>query len=132
MLGKPCHLQTSVALHLGSWQHDSRGLFPPVAQAWYGKGAAARALERWEAAVQASHCAETSRLMIPIRQTSNSTVQAWYREGAAAQALERWEAAAQAFFEAFRLDPENTSFSDAFQNAVARGQAAHAAAAGRG
>lgn len=103
----------------------------PDAQAWYREGAAAQALERWEAAAQASHCAETSRLMIRIRQTSNSTVQAWYREGAAAQALERWEAAAQAFFEAFRLDPENTSFSDAFQNAVARGQAAHAAAAGR-
>lgn len=54
-------------------------------------------------------------------------MQAYYREGSALQALERWEAAAQAFFEGFRMDPQNEALAKAFQQAVRKAREENAA-----
>ncbi len=52
---------------------------------------------------------------------------AFYREGCAAQALRLWEDAAQAYFEAFRLEPNEAAYAQAFHSVMqearkARGQ----------
>ena len=59
------------------------------------------------------------------RERDASYAKAWYREGAAARALGRWEDAAAAFFEGFRVAPDNADLAAAFQDAVAQGRAAH-------
>ena len=55
-------------------------------------------------------------------------VQAYYREGSALQAMGSWEGAAQAYFQGFRMDPQNAAMAQAFQNAVSRAREVHAAA----
>ena len=55
-------------------------------------------------------------------------MQAYYREGSALQAMGSWEGAAQAYFQGFRMDPQNAAMAKAFQNAVSKAQEAHAAA----
>ena len=55
-------------------------------------------------------------------------VQAYYREGSALQAMKDWEGAAQAFFEGFRMDPQNAAMAQAFQAAIVKAREAHAAA----
>ena len=55
-------------------------------------------------------------------------VQAYYREGSALQAVDNWEGAAQAYFEGFRMDPQNAAMAQAFQKAVVKAREAHAAA----
>ena len=60
-------------------------------------------------------------------QTVFPCVQAYYREGSALQAMGSWEGAAQAYFQGFRMDPQNAAMAQAFQNAVSRAQEAHAA-----
>ena len=58
----------------------------------------------------------------------HASLQAYYREGSALQAMESWEAAAQAYFQGFRMDPQNTALAQAFQHAVHKAREEHAAA----
>lgn len=55
-------------------------------------------------------------------------MQAYYREGSALQAMENWEGAAQAYFQGFRMDPQNAVMAQAFQKAIGKAREAHAAA----
>lgn len=61
-------------------------------------------------------------------------VQAWFREATAAEALQLWEPAAQAYYEAYRLEPKNQQFAEAFQRMIEAGRQQHQAqqAAGHG
>jgi tetratricopeptide (TPR) repeat protein len=65
--------------------------------------------------------ARTARTIEP------ANAKAWLREGIAASALEWWEDAAAAFFEAHRANPDLPGAAAGFQEAVARGRAAHQA-----
>lgn len=58
----------------------------------------------------------------------HASLQAYYREGSALQAMESWEAAAQAYFQGFRMDPQNTALAQAFQHAIHKAREEHAAA----
>ncbi len=58
----------------------------------------------------------------------HTSLQAHYREGSALQAMESWEAAAQAYFQGFRMDPQNAAIVQAFQHAINKAREEHAAA----
>ena len=57
-------------------------------------------------------------------------LQAWFREATAAEALQLWEPAAQAYYEAYRLEPKNSQFANAFQRAIEAGRREHQAQQG--
>ncbi len=89
---------------------------PGSAVVWANRSAALLAMGDAPAALAAARAA---------RERDATYAKAWYREGCAAKALGRWEDAAAAFFEGFRVAPDNADLAAAFQDAVAQGRVAH-------
>ena len=83
---------------------------------------------RSAARLKLGHFAAAARDAKISRAIDKGYVKAWYREGCALTELGDYESAAVAFFEGMQIDGDNKDLKRGFDDAIARGRKAHAAA----